>query len=111
MDNHTNIEIRLFNPVANRTFRTLSLLFDFQRANRRMHNKSFTADGAVTVLGERNVEERCYALGEEPHFADFDVIAAGPAAEDVTAMFERYWASPSSIPIHALAGKPLLLHN
>jgi cardiolipin synthase C len=107
LDNHTNIEVRLFNPVANRTFRTLSLLLDFQRANRRMHNKSFTADGAVTILGGRNVEERYYALGEEPHFADFDVIAAGPAAADVSAMFERYWFSPSSIPVHALMGERL----
>jgi cardiolipin synthase C len=107
LDNHTNIEVRLFNPVANRSFRTLSLLLDFRRANRRMHNKSFTADGAVTILGGRNVEERYYALGEEPHFADFDVIAAGPAAADVSAMFERYWFSPSSIPIHALTSQRL----
>jgi putative cardiolipin synthase len=107
LDNHTNIEVRVFNPVANRSFRTLSLLFDFQRANRRMHNKSFTADGAVTILGGRNVEERYYALGEEPHFADIDVIAAGPVAEDVTALFERFWFGPSSIPIHALTSKRL----
>ena len=105
LDSHTNIEVRLFNPIADRSFRTLSLLFDFQRVNRRMHNKSFTADGTVTILGGRNVEERYYALGEEPHFADFDVIAAGLAAADVTAMFERYWFSPSSIPIHALTGQ------
>ncbi len=107
LDSHANIEVRLFNPIANRSFRTMSLLFDFQRVNRRMHNKSFTADGAVTILGGRNVEERYYALGEEPHFADFDVIAAGPVAAEVTAMFERYWFSPSSIPIHALAGQRL----
>jgi putative cardiolipin synthase len=58
-------------------------------------------------MGGRNVEERYYALGEEPHFADIDVIAAGPVAKDVTAMFESYWFSPSSIPIHALAKKSL----
>ncbi len=58
-------------------------------------------------MGGRNVEERYYAHGEEPHFADIDVIAAGPAAEDVTAMFERYWFSPLSIPIHALVKKRL----
>jgi cardiolipin synthase C len=107
LDSHTNIEVRLFNPVANRSFRTLSLLFDFQRANRRMHNKSCTADGVVTIVGGRNVEERYYALGEEPHFADFDVIAAGPVAGDVSTMFDRYWFSPSSIPIRALACKRL----
>jgi putative cardiolipin synthase len=102
LDNYTNVQVRLFNPIANRTFRKLSLLFDFQRVNRRMHNKSFTADGLVTVMGGRNVEERYYALGEEPQFADFDVIAVGPAARDVSAMFDRYWFSSSSIPVHAL---------
>jgi cardiolipin synthase C len=104
---HTNVEVRLFNPVANRTFRRLSMLFDYSRVNRRMHNKSFTADRQVTILGGRNVAARYYAAGEEPHFADFDVIAAGPAAGEVSAMFERYWYSSSSIPIHALIKKRL----
>ncbi|HTY86091.1 MAG TPA: phospholipase D family protein [Candidatus Acidoferrum sp.] len=102
LDSHTNVEVRLFNPVANRTFRRLSTLFEFQRINRRMHNKSFTADGLVTILGGRNVGARYYAAGDEPHFADFDVMAAGPAAAEVSEMFERYWFSSLSIPIHAL---------
>ena len=102
LDNYTNVQVRLFNPVANRTFLKLSMLFDFQRVNRRMHNKSLTADGLVTVMGGRNVEERYYALGEQPHFADIDVIAAGPVAQDVSAMFDRYWFSSASIPVHAL---------
>src|SRR6185369_2834104 len=73
MDGHTNVEIRLFNPIANRFFRTLSLIFDFNRVNRRMHNKSFTADRVVTVLGGRNVGDKYFATGEERQFADFDV--------------------------------------
>src|SRR4051812_39513079 len=55
LDGHTNIEVRLFNPVANRSFRMLSFFSDFQRVNRRMHNKSFTADKSVTIVGGRNV--------------------------------------------------------
>ena len=107
LDSHTNVEVRLFNPIANRTFRRLSMLFEFQRLNRRMHNKSFTADRTVTILGGRNVESRYYAVGDDPLFMDFDVIAAGPAAAEVSAMFERYWYSPSAIPIHALIKKRL----
>ena len=105
LDTHTNIEVRLFNPIADRTFRWLSLLFDFQRTNRRMHNKSFTADRLVTILGGRNVAEHYFATGDQPHFADFDVLAAGPAAREVAAMFDHYWYSPSSIPIPALTRK------
>jgi putative cardiolipin synthase len=105
LDSHANIEVRLFNPVANRFFRKLSLLFDFQRVNRRMHNKSFTADRMVTILGGRNVADHYFAAGAERQFADFDVIAAGPAAGEVTGMFDRYWQNPVSIPIHALARK------
>jgi putative cardiolipin synthase len=105
MDSHTNIEVRLFNPIANRSFRKLSLIFDFQRVNRRMHNKSFTADRFVTILGGRNVADHYFASGDERQFADFDVVAAGPAAVKVAGMFDRYWNSPSSIPIHALNRK------
>jgi putative cardiolipin synthase len=51
LDSHTNIEVRLFNPVANRTLRRLGILFDFGRVNRRMHNKSFTVDHRATIIG------------------------------------------------------------
>jgi len=105
LDSHTNIEVRLFNPVANRFFRKLSLLLEFQRVNRRMHNKSFTADRMVTILGGRNVGDHYFSAGVERQFADFDVIAAGPAAAEVAGMFDRYWLNPVSIPIHALTRK------
>ena len=39
LDGHPNIEIRFFNPVTNRFWRTMSFLVDFARVNRRMHNK------------------------------------------------------------------------
>jgi len=44
LDAHANIEVRLFNPHANRRFRLLGFATDFSRLNRRMHNKSFTVD-------------------------------------------------------------------
>lgn len=105
LDSHTNIEVRIFNPIANRTFRSLNWIFNFHRINRRMHNKSFTADRIATIVGGRNVEIRYYAPGDEPMFADLDVLAAGPAAADVATMFDRFWFNPLSIPIHALQGK------
>jgi putative cardiolipin synthase len=105
LSSHTNVEVRIFNPVANRTFRKLSMLFDFNRVNRRMHNKSFTADRAVTIIGGRNIGDHYFGLGEQPLFADFDVIGAGPAVDEVETMFERFWYSASSIPAEALFTK------
>jgi len=55
LDSHPNIEVRLFNPFSFRMLRALGYLTDFARLNRRMHNKSYTADGAVTIVGGRNI--------------------------------------------------------
>ncbi len=54
LDAHPNIEVRLFNPFVVRGVRLLNF-FDFSRLNRRMHNKSFTVDNEVTIVGGRNV--------------------------------------------------------
>jgi putative cardiolipin synthase len=105
LSSHTNVEVRIFNPIANRTFRTLSMLFDLHRVTRRMHNKSFTVDRSVAILGGRNVSDRYFGVGDEPRFADFEAIAVGPVVDEVTTLFERFWFSPSAIPIQALARK------
>lgn len=103
---HTNVEVRIFNPIANRTFRKISGLFDFRRVNRRMHDKSFTADKTVTIMGGRNISDAYFAFGEEEtRFVDYEVIAAGPVVKDVAANFESFWFSPSAIPIEALTRK------
>ena len=54
MDQHPNIELRLFNPFAYRSLRFMNI-GDFSRVNRRMHNKSFTVDNQVTIIGGRNI--------------------------------------------------------
>jgi putative cardiolipin synthase len=105
LSSHTNIEVRIFNPVANRTFRNLSTLFDLSRVSRRMHNKAFTADNSLTILGGRNVGDRYFGVGDAPRFADFEAVAAGPVAQQVTTIFEHFWYSPSAIPIKALSRK------
>ena len=51
LDAHPNIEVRLYNPLVNRDNRALNFLTDFTRVNRRMHNKSFTADNQVDGRG------------------------------------------------------------
>jgi len=93
---HPNIEVRLFNPFINRTSRVLGFLRDFDRSNRRMHNKSFTADNQATIIGGRNISDRYFGAGTAPIFTDLDVLAVGPVVEDVSNDFDLYWASRSA---------------
>jgi putative cardiolipin synthase len=105
LDSHANIEVRLFNPFANRSMRLLGYLTDFGRLNRRMHNKSLTADSQVTIVGGRNVGDEYFALGEGMVFADLDVVAVGGAARDVSGAFDLYWNSESAYPAESIVGK------
>jgi putative cardiolipin synthase len=96
LDSHPNIEIKLFNPFRLRRLRTLNFLFDFSRLNRRMHNKSFTADNEVTIVGGRNIGDEYFDAHDEIAFVDLDLMAIGPVVRAVAADFERYWNSASA---------------
>lgn len=105
LDAHERIEVRMFNPYASRGLgRPFELATDFKRLNRRMHNKSFTADGQVTLLGGRNAGDEYFGVDDAMQFADLDVLAVGPVVAEVSAAFDRYWNSPSAWPHALLAG-------
>jgi len=101
LDAHPNFSVSLFNPIASRDARAAGLLADPKRLNRRMHNKSMTADNTVTVVGGRNIGDEYFALNELFNFADMDVLAIGPVADAVTASFDAFWNSPAAFPIAA----------
>ena len=96
LDGMETVEIRLFNPFTMRSPKLMSYVFDFPRLNRRMHNKSMTVDGVATVIGGRNIGDIYFAYGEGTAYFDFDVLAVGPAAADVSEDFDLYWASASA---------------
>lgn len=98
LDAMPGFEVRLFNPFILRSPKVLGYAFDFFRLNRRMHNKSLTADGAATILGGRNVGDIYFGFGEGLRYIDTDVLVTGKAAADVGADFDRYWASGSAYP-------------
>jgi cardiolipin synthase C len=102
LDAHPNIEVRLFNPFVIRQPRLIGFITDFSRLNRRMHNKSFTADNQVTIIGGRNVGDEYFGATEGFVFVDLDVMAVGPVVKDVSRDFDRYWASGSSYPADRL---------
>ena len=99
VDTHPNIEIRLFNPRINRGWRSLESVFSFIRINRRMHNKSFTVDSQATIVGGRNVGNEYYSADPDVNFNDFDVLALGPVAREVSISFDKYWNSELAIPV------------
>lgn len=55
LDAHENIEIRLFNPFWRDQNLLIAGITDFNRINRRMHNKSMTADNTISIVGGRNI--------------------------------------------------------
>jgi len=105
LDAHANIEVRLYNPFVNRDARALIFVTDFTRVNRRMHNKSFTVDNQVSVVGGRNIGNEYFGAGSGVMFADLDVIAVGPAVRDVSKEFDLYWNSASAYPAASFVGR------
>ena len=99
---HPNIEIRLFNPFANRRFRAMDFITDFSRVNRRMHNKSFTIDNQVTIVGGRNVGDEYFDADPSMDFHDFDLLAIGDVVNEVSQQFDVYWNSEFAVPVNVL---------
>lgn len=97
LDAMPTVEVRLFNPFVLRSPRLLNYAFDFPRLNRRMHNKSLSVDGLVTLIGGRNIGDIYFSFGEV-HYRDLDVVAVGEGASAVNADFDRYWNSESAWP-------------
>jgi len=102
LDSHANIEVRLFNPYVTRSFRAADYLSSFARINRRMHNKSFTVDNQVSVVGGRNIGDEYFGAGTPVAFADLDVVVEGAVVADVSAQFDAYWNSTSAYPLASL---------
>lgn len=98
MDRHPNIEVRLFNPFVIRNPKWLGYFTDFPRANRRMHNKSFTVDNVVTVSGGRNIGDEYFGATEVTLFNDLDMLCVGAVVKTVSRDFDAYWQSNSSYP-------------
>ncbi|MDH3621560.1 MAG: phospholipase D family protein [Gammaproteobacteria bacterium] len=101
LDEHDKIEVRVFNPFPRRRSRFISLLANFNILNRRMHNKSFTVDNQVTIVGGRNIADEYYQTGGKTEFIDEDLLAIGAVVDEVSDGFDEYWNSPEAIPMDA----------
>lgn len=105
---HPNLDIRIFNPTKLRGNPVGSLwefLFNFAELNRRMHNKTFTADRSLTIVGGRNIADHYFGLDEHYNFLDLDVLAAGPVVADVAEGFDAFWNSADAFPGERLSSR------
>jgi len=102
LHSHPNFEIRIFNPFQRGAAgRSLGALTGFSRINRRMHNKSFTIDNQITVIGGRNIADEYFGAREDAKFGDLDVVAIGPVVQEVSDMFDTYWNHQTALPAFA----------
>jgi putative cardiolipin synthase len=102
MDQHPNIEIRLFNPFANRGLRGLELLFNHGRLNHRMHNKALIIDNAIAIVGGRNIGDNYFGVDAAENFRDLDLAVTGPVVQDISTGFDEYWNSEFSVPVSVI---------
>ena len=106
-DSHPNIEVRIFNPFSRETGRTSQYVTRMGSVTRRMHNKSFTVDNQVSILGGRNIGDEYFNADQNFVFADLDVMVIGPAVKDVSFVFDLYWNSELAYPASVITGKQL----
>lgn len=106
LNQHPNIEVRLYNPLSRKGSKSLNFVGDFSNANRRMHNKSFTVDNAITIVGGRNIANEYFQIRQDTFFTDFDVLVGGATAEDVSTLFDLFWNHFKSVPIDQVLKNP-----
>ncbi len=105
LGSHDNIEVRLFNPLSRNSAKVMNFVLDFQRVNRRMHNKSLTIDNAMSIIGGRNIAEEYYQIHTDAEFADFDLLCAGPVAREITRTFDTFWNDSFAVPVEAFVAR------
>ncbi|TRW96050.1 phospholipase D family protein [Paracoccus sp. M683] len=88
-----NFSVRIFNPSTVRSPKAAGYLLYPLRMNRRMHNKAFIVDGAVAIVGGRNIGDEYFAMGDVPAYLDLDVLGVGEVVTDTATIFDQYWNS------------------
>jgi putative cardiolipin synthase len=104
---HKNVEVRIFNPFFNARNSSQSTRFlvswDWKRVNHRMHNKLFIADGAMAVIGGRNVANEYFLRSaNNDNFIDVDAFTVGWVVPPMQGLFDRYWNADAVYPIHSV---------
>ena len=114
LNEHPNIEIRIFNPFSVRLRFELGLLrlaefaIDGNRLNHRMHNKLLVADNQLAILGGRNIGDDYFGQSEQRNFIDTDILLSGEVVAELSEGFDSYWNSQWAYPVNALINLSLI---
>jgi cardiolipin synthase C len=105
---HKNVQVRLFNPFtaargSGQLTRFMAAPHEWGRINHRMHNKLYIADGAMAVIGGRNVANEYYLRRDADNFIDVDALTVGAVLPALQALFDRYWNSDPVYPLESIA--------
>lgn len=103
---HENLSIKIYNPMTNIgkniVDKVVNLTTDFHGLNQRMHNKTFTVDGKVSITGGRNVADEYFGYDHQFNFRDRDVLLLGGMTSDIQVSFNQFWDDDLSIPVGKL---------
>ena len=99
LDQHQNIDVKLYNPYRFRHYRAMDMVLDLKRINRRMHNKSFIADNQISLIGGRNMSNQYYNVSDNYQFSDVDVMLVGSASDEIIHSFDEYWNDEYAFPV------------
>lgn len=105
LEQHPNIEVRVFNPIYTRKgifVRSLELVFRGMSLNRRMHNKAWIADGRIAIVGGRNIGNEYFNASHNTNFFDVDLLLTGNAVLETENIFDAFWNSPATVPLTKL---------
>ncbi len=104
---HPNFQVKLFNPITSflgrlkaepsRLDKLYAVIFNFNRLNQRMHNKTFIVDDLIGITGGRNYQNAYYDQARRLNYKDRDILAIGPVAQEMRNSFDCYWDFELSI--------------
>ena len=109
LDDHPNIEIRIFNPFSIRMqfplelFRLAEFAIDGNRLNHRMHNKLLVADNQLAILGGRNIGDDYFGYSHQRNFIDTDILLSGDIVRKLSTGFDSYWNTRWAYPVDEIA--------
>ncbi|WP_111413368.1 phospholipase D family protein [Billgrantia lactosivorans] len=103
LDSHPNIQVRVYNPLSvgrgTLVGRVLASAPQAGRQHRRMHNKLWITDGALAIVGGRNLGDEYYSASAPRNFTDLDLMVLGPLVEPLSRSFHLYWNHGLAQPI------------
>ena len=115
LNTHENISIKIYNPMANVgkniVEKMINITTRFHAFNQRMHNKTFTVDGKVSITGGRNIADEYFGYDHQYNFRDRDVLLIGGVSAAIQKSFEQFWDDKLSISVSDLVKEKTLVNT